>query len=291
MSSMTGDTVCYLCGSSDCGRIHNQIRYGLPPRPYKCNNCGFVFLYPHMSLDDEKKFYAEQYRMAYANESPEELWKESLPEAKKRAARFSHHFSREKRVLEVGCASGFFLHEIRESVGSVTGIELTENYVLYANSIGLDVRRSLDEVPDNSFDVIFMFHVLEHINDPIAYLMQIRNKLAPDGKLIIEVPNVEDILVSVYKIKQHLDFYWEIAHNFYFSKSSLGTVLQKAGYNYDIFPLQRYDLSNHIYWMLYGKPGGKGFFNSIFSESLEYEYEKCLKEKFLCDTIYAIAEK
>jgi hypothetical protein len=46
-----------------------------------------------------------------------------------------------------------------------------------------------------------------------------------------------------------------------------------------------------MYWMLTGKPGGQGYFNSIFSRSLLEEYEKNLKEKFLCDTIYAIAEK
>jgi SAM-dependent methyltransferase len=135
-----------------------------------------------------------------------------------------------------------------------------------------------------------MFHVLEHIHDPIEFLKKVMQKLSPGGKVIIEVPNVDEILVSTYKINKHLDFYWEIAHNYYFSKNTLGTVLEKAGLRYEIFPLQRYDLSNHMYWMLTGKPGGQGFFNTIFPQSLLDEYERTLKEKFLCDTIYAIAK-
>jgi hypothetical protein len=67
-------------------------------------------------------------------------------------------------------------------------------------------------------------------------------------------------------------------------------VLGRAGYTHAIFPHQRYDLSNHIYWMLYGKPGGKGHFSGIFSGELESEYARCLKERFISDTIYAIAE-
>jgi hypothetical protein len=46
-----------------------------------------------------------------------------------------------------------------------------------------------------------------------------------------------------------------------------------------------------MYWMQYGKPGGQGFYNALFTPSLLAEYEKCLKEKFICDTIYAVAEK
>jgi len=155
----------------------------------------------------------------------------------------------------------------------------------------LDVRESLDEITDNSCDLIFMFHVLEHIDNPVKYLKKVKKKLSGSGNLIIEVPNVEDILVSTYKIKPHLDFYWEIAHTYYFSKITLGKVLEDAGYQYEIFPLQRYDLSNHMYWMITGKPGGQGHFNAVFSPTLLDEYEKNLKERFLCDTIYAIAKK
>ena len=276
---------CYLCGNTVCSMVHDCIRYNLSPRPFRCDQCGFIFLHPRMTPEAEKEFYEWTFRFNY------DLWEESLPEAKKRAERFRDLYSKKSRVLEIGCGSGFFLFEVNNYVKSVTGIELTKEYVKNANDKGLSVKESLDEIPDNSYDLIFMFHVLEHINDPIIFLKDVKKKLSQTGKLIIEVPNVDDVLVSVYKIKNHLDFYWEIAHNYYFSKTTLEKVLDKAGYRYEIFPLQRYDLSNHMHWMQFGKPGGQGYFNSVFTQSLLDEYEKCLKEKFLCDTIYAIAQK
>jgi 2-polyprenyl-3-methyl-5-hydroxy-6-metoxy-1,4-benzoquinol methylase len=281
---------CYLCGSTKCSKIHDKIRYDMPPRPFRCDQCGFVFLYPRMTPESEKEFYEKTYRSEYDKQDAESLWESSLPEAKKRVSRFTDLYSPDIRLLEIGCASGYFLSEVKEHVKSVIGVELTKNYVKFARDRGLDVKESLDEVVDHSCDLIFMFHVLEHIEDPIHFLEELKKKLSPTGKLVIEVPNVEDVLVSVYKIQNHLDFYWEIAHNYYFSKQTLETVLEKAGFRYEIFPLQRYDLSNHMYWMLNGKPGGQGFFNFIFPQSLLNEYESALKEKFLCDTIYAIAK-
>ena len=291
MSSDDNPIKCYLCGNTKCTMIHDNIRYNLSPRPFRCDQCGFVFLYPSMTPEAGKEFYEKTYRFTYENEKAEDLWQESLPEAKKRVLRFNNIYSKDTRLLEIGCASGFFLNEVKDNVKTVTGVELTKEYVKYAISKGLNVKESLDEIPDNSCDLIFMFHVLEHIDDPVHFLKEVKRKLYENGKLIIEVPNVDDILVSVYKIKNHLDFYWEIAHNYYFSRITLGKVLEKAGYRYEIFPLQRYDLSNHTYWMLKGKPGGQGYFKAIFSQSLVDEYEKNIKEKFLCDTIYAIAEK
>jgi len=243
-----------------------------------------------MSPEDEKVFYEKIYRFHYDTKTAENLWDESLPEAKKRVQRFKEFYTKDTRLLEIGCASGFFLSEVKDYVRTATGVELTKEYVKYAVDKGIDVRESLNDIRDNSCDLIFMFHVLEHIDDPVTYLKEVKEKLSVGGKLVIEVPNVDDILVSVYKIRPHLDFYWEIAHNYYFSKTTLGRVLEMAGYHFEIFPLQRYDLSNHIHWMLEGKPGGQGRFSEVFSPSLLSEYEKNLKEKFLCDTIYAIAQ-
>lgn len=282
---------CYLCKSTSCSRIHDAIRYNLSPRPFRCDECGFVFLYPRMSPEEEKEFYEKIYRFHYETQDAESLWRESLPEAQQRVERFLRFFTPQSRVLEIGCASGFFVSEVRKHVKTAIGIELTNEYVNYAKGKGLDVRSSLDEVDDGSCDLVFMFHVLEHIDDPVQFLKEVKNKLALGGTLIVEVPNVDDILVSVYKIKGHLDFYWEIAHNYYFSKTTLGKVMKNAGYRYEIFPLQRYDLSNHMHWMMTGKPGGQGRFDNIFPPSLLEEYGKNLKEKFLCDTIYAIAKK
>jgi len=280
---------CYLCGSSDCRRVHDHIRYGLPPRPYRCQQCGLVFLHPQMDPEEERRFYEKEYRSGYVDEPPEKTFSYSLSESQERVDRFRTLFSPEHDLLEIGCAAGSFLSLVRPYVRSVRGIEVTPTYATFAKEQGIPVAGSLEALPDRAFDLVFSFHVLEHLHDPIRHLTLLRSKLRRGGQVIIEVPNVDDILVSVYRIPEHLDFYWEIAHQFYFSKATLAMVLEKAGYHHEIFPLQRYDLSNHIYWMLYRKPGGKGHFRHLFSRELDQEYEKILKERFITDTLYVRA--
>lgn len=283
---------CYLCGSSKCNKIHDKVRYDFPFKPYRCDNCGLVFLFPYFTPTEERVFYECEYRKLYDDGPPEKSFKDNLPESRARVERFNYLFSKDKDVLEIGCSSGYFLFELQRLVKSITGVELTAEYADYAKEKGIPVVNAIDELEDDRFDLIFMFHVLEHLNDPVYFLEEVRNKLKTNGKLVIEVPNVEDVLVHTYKVEPYLDFYWQPAHVFYFSKNTLSMALDKAGgYSYTIFPLQRYDLSNHIYWMLLGKNGGQGYFNNIFSEALLREYEKTLKEKFICDTIYAVAEK
>lgn len=279
---------CYLCGSTESVLVWNKIRYDLLPKPYQCMDCGFVYLYPQIS--DERQFYESAYRDSYDQCTAQQNWDSSLLEARDRANRFLDLYTAKSNVLEIGCATGMFLNIMKDRVASVTGIELTKEYVQFALARGIRVEKSIEVLPDNNYDAVFMFHVLEHLSDPITFLKDLKQKMKVNGKLIIEVPNVNDILVSVYKIPGHLNYYWEIAHNYYFSKETLGTVLNKSGFTFTIHPLQRYDLSNHMRWMQTGKPGGKGYYNDIFSKSyVREEYESGLKEQFLCDTIYAVA--
>lgn len=286
------EPICYLCGSTDCTKIHDKIRYNLdPPRPYRCNHCGFTFLHPRMNASREKEFYEQEYRAKYENQSPDEIWEASIPESDQRIERFVNFITEDSSILEIGCSTGYFLHALKDHVKLVNGVELTKECVEFARAQDIPVVESLAEVPDNTYDLVFMFHVLEHIDDPIGFLEEVKKKMKVGGYLIIEVPNVDDVLVSIYRIKNHLDFYWEVAHNFYFSTKSLGEVLETAGFDSTIYPLQRYDLSNHMFWMLFGKPGGKGFFNHIFSQELIEEYAKTLKDRFICDTIIAVAQK
>lgn len=139
---------CYLCGSASCTQIHDRIRYDLSPRPFRCDNCGFIFIHPRMSHEEGQEFYEKIYRFAYADEKPEDQWIESLPEAKKRVTRFQDLLHNDVHLLEIGCASGFFLSEVQKKVKSVTGAELTKEYVHYAITKGLDVRESLDEIEE-----------------------------------------------------------------------------------------------------------------------------------------------
>ena len=107
----------------------------------------------------------------------------------------------------------------------------------------------------------------------------------------MEVPNVDDIMISVFDIEAFKNYYWQAPHSWYFSPKTLSMVLDKAGFDTTLIPVQRYDLSNNISWMLSGKPGGQGKYLETLGEGLTETYAARLKEKFICDTIVSVSRK
>jgi 2-polyprenyl-3-methyl-5-hydroxy-6-metoxy-1,4-benzoquinol methylase len=139
------------------------------------------------------------------------------------------------RLLDIGCSNGAYLAAMREKGWDVEGMESDGDAVKYArNSRHLkvtqgDVENTLGEVAGNSFDVVTMWHVLEHAFDPAAALKQIHRVLKPGGVLMLEVPNYASPLVSLFKR------YWfpmEIPRHLYqFTPATLKTMLSKAGFH------------------------------------------------------------
>ena len=113
----------------------------------------------------------------------------------------------------------------------------------------------------------------------------------PDG-CSVEVPNVEDALLSVYAVPSFGPFYWQKAHYQNFSqKIVLAAVLDEAGYTAELIPVQRYDLSNHMVWMRDGRPGGFGRYRDLLTPAVERAYADALKARWVCDTVYAVARR
>ena len=119
------------------------------------------------------------------------------------------------------------------------------------------------------FDLIIHFFVLEHIADPLTFLKKLLSLLKKNGKIVFEVPNVDDPLHSIYRIKEFEKFYWSIAHPWYFSSHSLKFLLDKLDCKFEIEFDQRYDLSNHLTWLLEGKPGGMNKYSHLFEKILK----------------------
>jgi hypothetical protein len=68
--------------------------------------------------------------------------------------------------------------------------------------------------------------------------------------------------------------------------------MRRAGFaEVETIPEQRYDISNHLHWMLTGKPGGKGRYTEVLDERLNAEYARCLRDNWYCDTVFAVATK
>jgi len=283
---------CYLCASRRIELVSGKLRYKAPQKACKCLNCGLVFLYPKMSRQQEKEFYEKEYGIVFSKEkgtTPEDLFNARQKDAKVYYGLTKKYIRKDQDCLEIGCASGYFLNYIRNRVKSISGVESHSLLRKYCQKIGINTFDDIANIKNMKFDVIFMFFVAEHLGDPKNYLKNLKKLLKKNGRVIIEVPNVEDALLTLYDIPAFKQYYYTPAHPFYYSKKTLTLLLKKTGYRkFNIEYLQRYDLSNHMHWMMHGKPGGLGKFNGIFSEELNSYYKKDLVVSGKSDTLFAV---
>lgn len=101
------------------------------------------------------------------------------------------------------------------------------------------------------YDTVFLRHVLEHTHDPVAFLERIYSKLNINGKLIIEVPNVESGITGLFK--KYSSAYYPPYHIVHFAESSLKRILDDFGYDYSISKMEMPIMSN-ILANLSGQP-------------------------------------
>jgi SAM-dependent methyltransferase len=286
---------CYLCGGTEFTLISERLRYEQPRAVHRCNRCGLVFLHPVMTPEEERAFYEKEYGEIFSREkgtTPEQLFQARSGDAGMYRDWVTPYLGREDDCLEIGCASGYFLAAIRDRVRSVHGMESHLLLNEYCRKIGIPMVPDLASCGDGRFSKVFMFFLLEHLGDPAPFLREVHRVLRPGGRLFIVVPNVEDALLSLYEIPAFRAFYYTPAHQYYYSRKTLSALLGKSGFpTHEVLPEQRYDLSNHLHWMQFGKPGGMGKYNAVFSGELREEYARCLRDHFLCDTLFAVAGK
>ncbi|GAA0724291.1 class I SAM-dependent methyltransferase [Clostridium malenominatum] len=288
---------CILCNNGKTDLIDTKIRnvHTDKTKVYKCSSCGVHFLNPYFTEKELRSFYNGEYRKNYTEENYyseekiENFFRKSIPEAEIRVSRVEKYLNKEDVILEIGCSSGYFLNILKDKVKLVSGTEWDEGNSSYCKKLGINTAKNIEDFK-YKFDKIFMFHVLEHMIDPINFLEKLKNSMKEDSILFIEVPNNGDILLSTYDIPQFRDFYYQSAHLWYFNRRSLSYVLDKAGYQYEIINIQRYDISNHINWLENRKPGGQGMFDNIFDDELKSAYDNVLIKSNKTDTIFAVCK-
>ena len=274
---------CYLCDSENLERLEGTVRDYPSLHVLKCKDCGLCFLDSFDHIDDV--YYENSHMLSEAHLSIEKWRKENLSQNQKRASSLKS-VALNKKILDFGCGEGGFLKEIKKISSKCTGVE--KSNILRDNIIStykIEICPTIDDVTDE-YDIITLFHVIEHLKEPIETLVQLKRILSSNGQIIVETPNVNDALLSLYKSKAFTNFTYWGCHLYIFSHSTLAKVARKAGYkiNY-IKQLQRYPLANHLYWLSEGKPNGHKIWNNLDDHRLNKSYEAVLANLGICDTL------
>lgn len=208
-----------------------------------------------------------------------------------RRAKDFGHYIRNKRWLDFGCGLGGMLDEIGSEAAFASGLEPNEIRQKIIIQKGYHVFGDINEIEDQSLDVITLFHVLEHLLEPVKILKLLKQKLKKDGFIIIEVPHARDVLFTLYDCEKFKQFTFWSEHLVLHTKESLKLILDGASLSSDkVQGDQRYPLSNHLYWLSKGEPGGHEKWPMLESKQLEICYKEQLKFLDMTDTLIAISK-
>jgi len=264
---------CYLCGCADYVTRKEGVRDNPETNVLECCNCGLVYLSSRVPSPTIHRLVRDI-----------ESWSKRTLADDLRRAKDLKDTTKGKLLLDFGCGNGNFLMAVDAGIG--IGIEIDEEAREFCKKRGLTVTGELEAV--GSYDVITMFHVIEHIPYPTSLLEEIGRHLRPDGKLIIETPNADDALLTLYNCGDFAEFTYWSKHPFLYNEATLSALAHQSGYRVtNMEQYQRYPLANHLYWLSNGKPGGHDewpFLN-------DPEYARNLAKVKHCDTIIATLEK
>ena len=207
----------------------------------------------------------------------------------RRAEQFAGFYTG-RSVIDFGCGNGHFLQNIRSRASRLQAVELQTSYRHALNEAGIPCFAHVDECLPA--DVVFLFHVLEHLPDPIPLLRSLREKVAgAGGYVIVEVPHARDFLIAKARCESFIEFTLWSQHLVLHTRDSLERLMVAAGLTeVSVLGVQRYGLANHFNWLLRGEPGGhKGPLALLQTESLNSEYAAALARLDATDTLVAIA--
>ena len=241
--------------------VRTELRHEVQRKVLQCADCGINFLEPQER--DLAGYYRHEYRTKHSpvvgkRLGSREMFDLNLPIQDARIDVVRDRLSPSMRVLDVGCATGHFLYKIKPLVEECVGIEFNEEHARFVNEeLGFKVHTvPIDQTPvgEGYFDLITAFHMVEHVEDPVGLLTTLSRYLKSDGILYIEVPNLNDALLSVYKLDAFASFWYREPHIFNFSPETLRSVVERAGLSGEIKTIQRYNFINHLHWITTGEP-------------------------------------
>lgn len=184
------DAHCPLCANRGAHRFHEIDGFVI----VQCATCSLLYVHPlpsdaHLNAHYQKQSYFEgDAAQGYRNYS--DMEKALRPHFRRRLQRIRAYLPTGGRLLDFGCAAGYFLEVARDEGWKVSGVELSESMAEQArNRTGAPVATSLAQLPAEPFDAITLWEVVEHLPRPVETISALVRRLRPGGILMLSTPN------------------------------------------------------------------------------------------------------
>ncbi|NWF56760.1 MAG: class I SAM-dependent methyltransferase [Syntrophaceae bacterium] len=217
---------CSLCGHPS--RLHGSSVIRLPI--YRCAECGFEQLAPG-SIPDPASIYTKDYFRRWGGEKMQEEVRNLKKLTFRRILARIEKYSKPGRILDIGCAKGYFLEEAAERGWDPFGIDINPDAIRVAGQRfeGRVLMGRVEDLPDrfDRFDVLAATDVIEHTPRPYDFLIAAR-RLLQDGGLIV-LTTVNTASLSHFFMGRFWPHY-KPEHPCYFDPRNLNTLLRKTGF-------------------------------------------------------------
>lgn len=239
-------TTCPLCGNNrlpDKYEIKDHFFTGESFLICECSSCGFLFTNPRPISENLHSYYESPAYFSHRNtrKSIAGLFYHLI---RRIAIRNKHKIiSRYKKcgaILDIGCGTGELLNYFKNKGWKASGIEPAFEPRKFAiENYGLEIfeESSLDYIPEKSFDVITLWHVLEHVPNLHNRILQIKRLLKDDGVILFALPNHES-----YDARHYKEFWaaWDVPrHLYHFSKNTFTRLMNNHDLKIiDILPMK-----------------------------------------------------
>ena len=214
---------CKICKKNNFKLLYSNVVDPLTNKKFDINICDCGFAQTKFLEKNIGDYYPKSYRdfNLITNLFLSFFYKQKIK-------KWSNYFKNAGSILEIGCGPGFMLKEFENLKWDIYGTERNKEQINIAkkNTKHLKVVNDIDDFKKNEkFDLIILFHVLEHVDDPIMMIEKIKKILKRNGILIISVPNLGSWQSLVFKNNwYHLDV---PRHLFHFEKNNLLKLLNK----------------------------------------------------------------